>query len=511
MVELELEAQVLRLFHAEKWPINTIADQLNIHHSVVERVLEQDGLPRPTRKVPVSIVDPYVPFMVKTLKKYPRLCASRLHEMVRERGYSGGPDHFRHLVTRLRPRKPAEAYLRLKTLPGEQGQVDWGHFGKICVGTAQRQLMAFVMVLSWSRKIFLRFFLDQKTESFLRGHVAAFDAFGGCPRVVLYDNLKSAVLERRGDAIRFNPKLLAFSAHYRYEPRPVAVARGNEKARVERAIGYARTSFFAARRFSDLDDLNRQAEAWCEGIASDRKCPEDHTMTVRQAFEREREHLLPLPQNPFCTDERVEVHVGKTPYVRFDGNDYSVPHTAVRRTLTAIASLSVVRIFDDSQLLCTHPRSYDRRQQIEDPNHIKELTVEKRKARRHRGMDRLYQAAPSTEALLLAAANRGGNLGSITSRLLRLLDTYGASALERAVDEAVKSDAPHLAAVRQLLEQHRQAEGKPPPLPTPLPDDPRIRNLHVKPHDLGTYDALRQENTDEDEDADEDPNKNTND
>jgi hypothetical protein len=127
-------------------------------------------------------------------------------------------------------------------------------------------------------------------------------------------------------------------------------------------------------------------------------------------------------------------------------------------------------------------------------------------------MDRLYQAAPSTESLLLAAANRGGNLGSITSRLLRLLDTYGASALERAVAEAVKSDAPHLAAVRQLLEQHRQAAGKPPPLPTPLPDDPRIRNLHVKPHDLGTYDALRQEDTDEDEDTDdEDPNKNTND
>jgi transposase len=502
MVTPEIEAHVLRLFHAEKWPVNTIADQLDIHHSVVERVLEQDGLPRPARKVPVSIVEPYVPFIVQTLKKYPRLCASRLYEMVHERGYRGGPDHFRHVVARYRPRRPAEAYLRLKTLPGEQGQVDWGHFGKIRIGTAQRLLMAFVMVLSWSRKIFLRFFLDQKTESFLRGHVAAFRAFGGCPRVVLYDNLKSAVLERRGDAIRFNPRLLAFAAHYRYEPRPVAVARGNEKARVERAIGYIRTSFFAARRFTDLDDLNRQARAWCEGRASDRPCPDKCTMTVREAFLQDRKHLLSLPDNPFCTDERVEVHVGRTPYVRFDGNDYSVPHTSVRKTLAVVASIAQVRVFDGAQLLCTHPRSYDRHQQIEDPAHIQELTAEKRKARRHRGMDRLYQAAPSTEALLLAAAQRGGNLGSITSRLLRLLEAYGASALERAVAEAVNSDAPHLAAVRQLLEQHRLAEGKPPPLPAPLPDDPRIRNLHVKPHDLDTYDALRQEHTDDDTDKD---------
>ena len=100
--------------------------------------------------------------------------------------------------------------------------------------------MAFVMVLSHSRQIFLRFFLDARMENFLRGHVGAFTAWGGVPRVLLYDNLKSAVLERRGDAIRFHPTLLSFAGHYRYEPRPVAVARGNEKGRVERAIGYIR-------------------------------------------------------------------------------------------------------------------------------------------------------------------------------------------------------------------------------------------------------------------------------
>jgi transposase len=109
--------------------------------------------------------------------------------------------------------------------------------------------MAFVMVLAWSRMIYLRFFLDARMENFLRGHVGAFGAWGGLPRVLLYDNLKSAVLERQGQAIRFNSTLLQFAGHYRYEPRPVAIARGNEKGRVERAIRYAREAFFAGRTF----------------------------------------------------------------------------------------------------------------------------------------------------------------------------------------------------------------------------------------------------------------------
>src|SRR5256885_2991496 len=159
--------------------------------------------------------------------------------------------------------------------------------------------MAFVVVLSYSRQIFLRFFLDGRMENFLRGHVEAFEAWPGVPRVVLYDNLKSAVLERQGDAIRFHPTLFEFAAHYRYEPRPVAVARGNEKGRVERAIRYVRDSFFAARTFTDLHDLNAQAAAWCSGLAADRRCPEQDGVSVREAFAAQTPKLLALPDNPY--------------------------------------------------------------------------------------------------------------------------------------------------------------------------------------------------------------------
>jgi transposase len=285
-IEKALEAKILRYHFVEHWGPHTIAAQLGIHHSTVDRVLSQAGMPKAERARRGSIIDPYLPFIIETLEQYPKLTATRLYTMAQQRGYPGGSSHFRSHVAQLRPRKPSEAYLRLRTLPGEQSQVDWGHFGYVQIGRARRPLMAFVMVLSWSRRIFLRFYLNQRMESFLRGHVAAFDAWGALPRVILYDNLKSAVLERRDDAIRFHPTLLALSAHYRFEPRPVAVARGNEKGRVERAIRYIRDSFFAGRQWSDIDDLNAQADIWCAGTATNRPCPEDPRMTVSDDGER---------------------------------------------------------------------------------------------------------------------------------------------------------------------------------------------------------------------------------
>jgi transposase len=156
----ELEAQILRYYHVEKWRCGTIARQLHVHRGTVQRVLAQAGLPRIGSVQRPSQIDAYLPFILETLKKFPSLTASRLYAMVYERGYRGGQHHFRHLVSLYRPRPVAEAYLRLRTLPGEQSQCDWGSFGHLQIGRARRPLMAFVMVLSWSRQIYLRFFLS---------------------------------------------------------------------------------------------------------------------------------------------------------------------------------------------------------------------------------------------------------------------------------------------------------------------------------------------------------------
>jgi len=487
----ELEAQILRYYHVEKWLIGTIARQLHVHHATVSRVLAQAGLPRLGAPARPSMIDPYLPFLRATLEKFPTLTASRLYAMVRERGYRGSAEHFRHLIACHRPRRPAEAYLRLRSLRGEQGQVDWGHFGHLSIGRARRPLMAFVMVLSYSRQIFLRFFLDARLESFLRGHVGAFATWQGCPRVLLYDNLKSAVLERQGDAIRFHSTLLALAAHYRFEPRPVAIARGNEKGRVERAIRYVRDNFFAARQFADLDDLNTQAAAWCAGVAADRPCPEEPTKTVRAAFAEEAPHLLRLPDNAYPLHECLAVKVGKTPYVRFDLNDYSVPHTKVRCTLTVLADPDCVRIVDGAEIVARHRRNYDKGAQVEDAAHLEALVASKRAARRHRATDRLARAAPASLTLLQRAGERGDNLGAITIALLRLLDRYGAAELEVAIGEALARGVPHPNAVRLALEHRREQRQQPPPIAVDLPAHVRARDTAVRPHRLEVYDQLK--------------------
>ena len=146
----------------------------------------------------------------------------------------------------------------------------------------------------------------------------------------------------------------------------MAPYRGNEKGRIERAIRFVRSHFYAARRFRDLNNLNRQALEWCETISLSRQCPEDDRCTVKEVFAEERNKLLPLPDIPYPCEERCEVRVGKSPYVRFDRNDYSVPHTLVRKTLVVMASIDTVRILDGNQVVAKHRRSYDRGEQIEE-------------------------------------------------------------------------------------------------------------------------------------------------
>ena len=405
-------AQILRYHHAERWPVGTISSQLNVHRETVIRVLTQAGASPIIPAQRPSGVTPYLPFIEQTLKQFPNLTASRLHAMVVERCYGGRADHLRHLIARHRPRPPVQAYLRLRTLPGEQCQCDWAHFAHIEIGQAKRPLMAFVMVLSWSRRIFLRFFLGAHMENFLRGHVQAFESWGSVPRVTLYDNLKSAVLERKGQAIRFNPTLLALSAHYRFEPRPVAPARGNEKGRVERAIRYIRTAFFEGRTFTDIDDLNAQADVWVAGASSQRPCPEDIKLTVKQAFEQEKSHLMALPATPFSCDELRGVSAGKTPYIRFDLNDYSIP-TPMCSVVSPCTPTSVLYAFWMANR-CWPPTGVagTRGPQIEVQAHVQELVQHKRAARAHRDTDRLVHAIPQIQTLLSEAAKRGGAVGA---------------------------------------------------------------------------------------------------
>jgi len=491
MISAELRAHIRRLFFAEHWKIGTIVAELGVHHDAVRRAIEPERFTNVAYRDTATVLDPYKDFVRATLEQHPRLVATRVLEMIRQRGYAGSVWPLRRFVADVRPASRHEAFFRLSTLPGEQGQVDWGSFGRITIGNTMRQLSCFVMVLSWSRAIFARFVLDQTLESFLRCHVAAFTSFQGAPRSLLYDNLKTAVLERIGDAIRFHPRLLDLAGHYHFAPTPVAVARGNEKGRVERAIRYLRESFFAARTFHSLEHLNAQLDDWIVSVAHQRLVPGDaDKRTVAVALDLERPRLLAPPAHPFSCDFVRPVASGKTPYVRFDANDYSIPHTLVRKPLTLVASDALVRVLDGDTVVARHPRSYERGKAVEQEQHLAGLADDKRRAREHRGRSRLAAACPHATAFLEQVALHGGHLGGTTARLLRLLDQYGPQDLDDAIGLAHRRNAFSAQSVAHILDQRRRGRGAPVPIPPLLPDDPRVRDVHVTPHALGSYDVL---------------------
>lgn len=487
-IDKTLETQILRYHFVEKWGPHTIARQLGVHHYAVSRVIRQAGGPPAAQVSKTSIIDPFKPFISQVLERHPKLTAQRIFQMIKERGYPGGPSHLRSYVAQVRPSRETEAFLRLTTLPGEQGQVDWGHFGHMTIGNARRPLMAFVMVLSYSRYLFVRFYLNHQMGNFLRGHRAALKRFGGVPRVLLYDNLKSAVLERKGETVQFNPTLLELAKHYRFEPRPVAVARGNEKGRVERSIRYIRDNFFSARTYADVDDLNRQVSQWLDETANVRPCPGLAT-NIQQAFEAEKESLLPLPENPFEDDDITTAKVGKTPYVRFDLNDYSVPHVHVRKTLTVRASGTRVRIFNGIEQVAHHPRSYAKGERIEDPEHVQTLQRAKKNARQHSKQGQLIDAVPAAETLLNRAVEHGYNLGRTVQQFAGLYEQYGGSEFAQAVTEALAADSPHPNSLRQILQRRKDERGAPPRAQLKL-QHTQAQHVVIEPPSLSAYGGL---------------------
>jgi transposase len=499
MITPALHAEIRRLYYAEHWKVGTIAAQLGVHHETVAAalnrasVLTRGGHCRPTA------LDPFLPFLRDTLAQYPRLRATRLHEMLRQRGYPGSAVQVRRAVRRLRPAPPSEVYLRLATLPGEVAQVDWGHFGAIRIGRGTRPLSAFVLVLGYSRAVHAVFTLDQTLESFLRGHVEAFTALGGSTRAVVYDNLKSAVLDRQGAAIHFHPRLLELAGHYHFAPRPCAPARAHEKGKVERQIQYLRHAFFAARPFRDLDDLHAQFAQWRDTVAHQRRHPEHRDQTVAAVLAEEQRLLLPLPAHPFETTVVKAVRPAKQPYVTFDRNRYSVPHTHVGRPLTLLADDRTVRVVDGPTAIARHARSYDTGAVVEDAAHVAALTAAKAAARPVTARERLRQAVPALDRLFAQWATRGDAGVSQLRRLLDLLEDYGAPALAAAVDEALTREAPSAATIAYVLDQQRRRRGLKPVVPLVLPAHPGVQDLDVHPHALESYDALSPNRSDDPE------------
>jgi transposase len=481
----EIEAEVVRLHYAEHWPVGTIATQLEVHPDVVRRVLGL-GEPRAPSQMRPRIVDPYRTFIDDTLYRYPKLLATRLYDMVRERGYRGSVRTLREYIALVRPRPKREAYLVTETLPGEQAQVDWAYVGKVTVPGGERGLWVFVMVLAHSRAMWGEFVIDLTVHSLCRSLVRGAAALGGAPRQWLFDNPKIVVLERVGAAVRFHPTLLALCAAMRVEPKLCAVRKPQHKGKVERAIRYLRDRFLAGRIITTVDDGNRALVKFIPEIAHVRPHPTIAQRSVGEVFTCERARLLALP-DPLPETDRVEpMQVDSQGFVRVDTNRYSVPTIHAGHVRTLVVTDRIVRVLDGATVLAEHTRSWGRRQIFEKAEHRAALVAERKAARDLKGRDRIRAVVPTFDRIVARWEVSGSSLGLRVTRSIKLLDLYGDEVFAAAAADLDARGLADVGALAIACEHHRKGRHRPVPVELVLPA--HLDDADVIPHDLGAYD-----------------------
>jgi transposase len=486
-IPLDTDAEIRRLFFAEHWKVGTICTQLGVHRDVVERVT---GLRSAARVVPAQVPQgllvPFRDFIGETLTQYPTLRATRLFDMITGRGYVGSVRTLREYVATVRPTPRREVFLRTEPLIGEQAQVDWAYVGLGDVPGGTRGLWIFVMVLAYSRALFVEFVWDLGAASLRRSLVRAHTFFGGSPRQWLFDNPKAIVLGRHGDAVRFHPTVLELAAAFCTQPRLCRVRSPEQKGRVERAVRYVRDRLLAGRTIRDVAQGNTAAESFLREIAPARPHPRLAGRTVGEVYAEERAALLPLPAALPGIEQVLPAVADKTAFVRFDTNLYSVPPAWAERTLTVAADDTTVRVLDAATEVARHARSWGHKQTVEALDHRAALVAQKRGARDLKGRDRLRAEVAGIDVLLARWVESGRNLGSLVGRTVQLVDLYGAAAVSAAVAEAVARGTQDPGALAALCEQQRRAAARPVPVPVAL--GAHVRDHDVIPHDLGGYD-----------------------
>jgi transposase len=484
-VPQETEVNIVRLHYGEHWKVGTIATQLGIHPDVVKRVLSYKRANEPTAPRR-SVITPFTEFIGQTLEQYPKLRATRLYDMLVPRGYLGSLRTLREYVSTTRPEPKSEAFLRLELLAGEQAQIDWAHVARMRVDGGERSLWVFVMVLSHSRAMWAELVFDMSVESLCRSLTRAAGYFGGVTRQWLFDNPKTVVIERYGDAVRFHPVLLGLCAHFRVQPRLCAVAMPEHKGRVERAIRYLRERFFAGRHIHSIAQGNQELLTFLAEIAQRRPHPRKDGVTVGDVFDEERPRLLALPDPLPSTEYARPVAVDKTAYAQLDTNLYSAPPEFAGQTLTLAFDDRVVRLLHGDHEVARHARTFGRKQIVEDPAHRAALLERRRLGADLRGRERLRAVCPTVDQLIARCVTNGQQIGPAVYRLRKYLDLYGDAVFTDAVAEVLASDARDFGAVQIACEKHRRHHDRPVPVNVAIPA--HIPDRDVIPHNLDNYD-----------------------
>lgn len=490
MITYETWCKIRDCRDRQNMSLTQIAKALHLHHRTVSTwagLLHYEARKEVVRS---SVLDAFKGQVTRLLDTHP-FSAQQVFQRLGEAGYTGGYTTVKEYVRLIRPKQHA-AFLKLSFAPGEVAQMDWGEYGTIGVGDTRRKLSFFVMVLCYSRRMYLEFTVAQTMEHFLAAHERAFAAFNGVPSRIMIDNLKTGVIEHlAGCAPVFNARYLDYARHCGFAISACNVAKGNEKGRVENGVGYVKKNFLNGLDLADFSAINPAAQLWLETVANVRLHSETRQRPI-DLFEQEKGYLLPLNPSTYDIGRISTVRVNKQFRVAFDSNHYSVPmhYVGVRVILKAYPDR--VCIYHAEQLIARHDRSYDRHKDIEDPEHPKALIAQRHNANQQRLLLRFLTLTPKASAYHAGLMARRLNWRNHVAKINALAEIYGDQATGRAIEDALVFDAFSCEYITNLLEARARALPEASPLQLTRRQD--LLDLDLATPDLSLYEVAHDEN-----------------
>ena len=487
MIDFHAFQQIRQLHDQEGLSGEQIARRLKLHRQTVNKWIkrlryEKRAAPLTTKRP--SKLDAFKGTIVRLLENHP-YTAAQLFTRLKAEGYTGSYTILKRYVRKVRPRNHP-AFLTLHFAPGQCAQVDWGSWGSIRVGETRRALSFFVMVLCWSRKMYVEFTLGQGQELWLSCHSHAFEYFGClCPAEIMCDNTKTAVLSHPlGGPPEFNPTYLDYARHHGLEIKPCGPFRAQEKGRVEAAVAYVKKNFLAGRDLSDLAALNAEARLWLDNVANVRVHGETHRKPA-EMFLEEKARLRPLPAHPYDAARVGTVRASNRCRVTVDTNRYSVPAAYASAQLTLKLYAERLRLFDGERLVAEHLRCFDRYQDIEQPDHAAALIADRQKARHQKLLLQFLRLSTQAQAYHEQLVERRLNPRHHVQKIVALSEIFGAEAVGRAIADAHALGAHSSEYIMNLLEQRQRFLPEPGALHLTRQSD--LLELELPSPDLSIY------------------------
>lgn len=489
MISYETWCQLRDYRDRQHMTLTQIAKALHLHHRTVASWADLLHYAPRQPVLRTSVLDPFKGQVTRLLDSHP-FSAQQIFQRLRETGYAGGYTTVKSYVHRIRP-KPQAAFLKLAFAPAEAAQVDWGVYGTVQVGQTRRQLSFFVMVLCYSRRMYLEFTVAQTMEHFLACHERAFAAFQGCPARIIIDNLKTGVIEHlAGCAPVFNARYLDYARHCGFDIVACNVAKGNEKGRVENGVGYVKKNFLNGLELGDFSAVNSAAQLWLDSVANVRVHSETRQRPL-DLFELEKAQLRPLNQAVYDVGRVKQVRVSKQFRVAFDANHYSVPVRYVGALVSLKAYPDRLCIYYADQLIARHARCYDRHRDIEDPDHPKALVAQRRNANEQRLLLRFLALSAKAADYHAGLVARRLNWRNHIAKINALAEIYGAEATARAIEDGLAFDAFSCEYITNLLEARSRALPAASPLQLTRRQD--LLDLELAEPDLSLYEVSQHE------------------